>query len=593
MQKVWKRLPQWLRDTLMFILIMGCAVAVCELLSVCYDDNNPFATSVFILAVVLVSRFTTGYWPGILASAVGVVSVNYLFTYPFHEFNLTIDGYPLTFAVMLVVSVLVSTLTTQIKRQEQLRYEAERDRMRANLLRSVSHDIRTPLTAIMGLSATVEESETLTDEGRGMVEEIHQNAQWLLHLSENILSVTRFCDEGVVIEKSDEVVEEIVGSAIRRFRKNCDTDIPITVSKPEEILLAPMDATLIEQVLLNLLENVAKHSPSATEVFIEIRAEGRRAWLTVADNGDGIPPQLLGVLFDGYLPLGAVEASDRSRHMGIGLSVCRAIVRAHGGEIYARNQDRRRRGVPLLAAGGGGIEHMIRDKIIIVEDDPGISKYLQAALRGPRVRARMLAPDGKTALEMIASHCPDLLLLDLGLPDMDGSEIIRSVRVRGAACRSSSSRRAARSSIRPSALDMGADDYLTKPFGTVELLARIRTALRHTRTDGTSDALAMTGEYRVGDLCVDYNKHRVFLAGKDTHLTPNEYKIVALLGRHAGQVLTYKSIMKELWGPGVGGDNKLLRVHMANIRRKIEPNPVEPQYIFTEVGVGYRMADSH
>lgn len=165
MQKASKRLPQWLRDTLMFILIMGCAVAVCELLSVCYDDNNPFATSVFILAVVLVSRFTAGYWPGILASAVGVVSVNYLFTYPFHEFNMSIDGYPLTFAVMLVVSVLVSTLTTQIKRQEQLRYEAERDRMRANLLRSVSHDIRTPLTAIMGLSATVEENEALTDEG--------------------------------------------------------------------------------------------------------------------------------------------------------------------------------------------------------------------------------------------------------------------------------------------------------------------------------------------------------------------------------------------------------------------------------------------
>lgn len=351
--------------------------------AVCYDDNNPFATSVFILAVVLVSRFTTGYWPGILASAVGVVSVNYLFTYPFHEFNLTIDGYPLTFAVMLVVSVLVSTLTTQIKRQEQLRYEAERDRMRANLLRSVSHDIRTPLTAIMGLSATVEESETLTDEGRGMVEEIHQNAQWLLHLSENILSVTRFCDEGVVIEKSDEVVEEIVGS----------------------------------------------------EIIRSVRAWSR-------------------------MPI--------------------IIISARSAEI---------------------------DKA--------------------------------------------------------------------------------------SALDMGADDYLTKPFGTVELLARIRTALRHTRTDGTSDGLAMTGEYHVGDLCIDYNKHRVFLAGEDTHLTPNEYKIVALLGRHAGQVLTYKSMMKELWGPGVGGDNKLLRVHMANIRRKIEPNPVEPQYIFTEVGVGYRMADSH
>lgn len=281
MQKVSKRAPQWLRDLGVFILVMGGAVGICMLLSACYDDNNPFATSVFILAVVLISRFTNGYLPGVLAAAVGVVGVNYLFTYPFHEFNLSIDGYPLTFAVMLVVSVLVSTLTTQIKRQEQLRYEAEKDRMRANLLRSVSHDIRTPLAAIMGLSATVEEGETLSDEGRGMVEEIRQNAQWLLHLSENILSVTRFSEEGVVIEKSDEVVEEI---------------------------------------------------------FIEIRDEGSRVWLTVADNGDGIPPQLLGVLFDGYLPLGAVEASDRSRHMGIGLSVCRAIVRAHGGEIYARNR---------------------------------------------------------------------------------------------------------------------------------------------------------------------------------------------------------------------------------------------------------------
>ena len=338
MQRASKRAPQWLRDLGVFILVMGGAVGICMLLSACYDDNNPFATSVFILAVVLISRFTNGYLPGVLAAAVGVVGVNYLFTYPFHEFNLSIDGYPLTFAVMLVVSVLVSTLTTQIKRQEQLRYEAEKDRMRANLLRSVSHDIRTPLAAIMGLSATVEEGETLSDEGRGMVEEIRQNAQWLLHLSENILSVTRFSEEGVVIEKSDEVVEEIVGSAIWRFRKNCCTDIPIAVTKPEEILLVPMDATLIEQVLLNLLENVARHSPSATEIFIEIRDEGSRVWLTVADNGDGIPPQLLGVLFDGYLPLGAVEASDRSRHMGIGLSVCRAIVRAHGGEIYARNR---------------------------------------------------------------------------------------------------------------------------------------------------------------------------------------------------------------------------------------------------------------
>lgn len=233
----------------------------------------------------------------------------------------------------------------------------------------------------------------------------------------------------------------------------------------------------------------------------------------------------------------------------------------------------------------------IKEKILIVEDEQGISNFMAAMLTANHYDV-LVARTGQQARTMIASHCPDLVILDLGLPDMDGSEIIRSVRswsrmpIIVISARSAELDKAA-------ALDMGADDYLTKPFGTVELLARIRTALRHTRTDGTSDALAMTGEYRVGDLCVDYNKHRVYLAGEDTHLTPNEYKIVALLGRHAGQVLTYKSIMKELWGPGVGGDNKLLRVHMANIRRKIEPNPVEPQYIFTEVGVGYRMADSH
>lgn len=231
------------------------------------------------------------------------------------------------------------------------------------------------------------------------------------------------------------------------------------------------------------------------------------------------------------------------------------------------------------------------DKIMIVEDDAGIRHYLQSTLSNAGYDT-VAVGDGRSALALAASHCPDCVLLDLGLPDMDGIGIIQGIRKWSSVPIIVISARMTEDD-KAGALDLGADDYLTKPFGTVELLARIRTALRHTRTDGTSDALAMTGEYRVGDLCVDYNKHRVFLAGKDTHLTPNEYKIVALLGRHAGQVLTYKSMMKELWGPGVGGDNKLLRVHMANIRRKIEPNPVEPQYIFTEVGVGYRMADSH
>ena len=229
-------------------------------------------------------------------------------------------------------------------------------------------------------------------------------------------------------------------------------------------------------------------------------------------------------------------------------------------------------------------------RLLIVEDENDLRNIVKKRLVKEHYSVDACG-DGLEAMDYIDMTSYDGIILDIMLPGKDGYEILRELR-----------RReddtpvlllTAKDSIedRVKGLDLGADDYLTKPFGTVELLARIRTALRHTRTDGTSDGLAMTGEYHVGDLCIDYNKHRVFLAGEDTHLTPNEYKIVALLGRHAGQVLTYKSMMKELWGPGVGGDNKLLRVHMANIRRKIEKNPAEPQYIFTEVGVGYRMIE--
>ena len=231
----------------------------------------------------------------------------------------------------------------------------------------------------------------------------------------------------------------------------------------------------------------------------------------------------------------------------------------------------------------------IRSKILIVEDDPGICTFLRTTLTAEGYDA-IITTRGGVALEMISSHCPDCILLDLGLPDMDGNEIIRSVRawtttpILVISARSMDEDKA-------TALDLGADDYLTKPFGTVELLARIRTALRHTRTTAENDDIALNGVYRVDGLEIDYRRHRVRRDGEDIHLTPNEFKIVALLGMHAGQVLTYKSMLRQLWGPSASTDNKILRVHMASIRRKIEPNPNEPRYIFTEVGVGYRMAD--
>lgn len=231
----------------------------------------------------------------------------------------------------------------------------------------------------------------------------------------------------------------------------------------------------------------------------------------------------------------------------------------------------------------------LKNKILIIEDDPGICKFLRVSLQGNDYDV-IETNTGAKALEIISSHCPDLILLDLGLPDMDGNRIIKSVRswtktpIVVISARSMEEDKA-------TALDLGADDYLTKPFGTIELLARIRTALRHTRTTSEDDQIALSGKFTVKDLTIDYAKHRVYLKGEDTHLTPNEFKIVGLLGKHAGRVITYKSMLQQLWGPTASGDNKILRVHMASIRRKIEPNPDEPMYIFTETGVGYRMTD--
>ena len=229
----------------------------------------------------------------------------------------------------------------------------------------------------------------------------------------------------------------------------------------------------------------------------------------------------------------------------------------------------------------------VKDKILIVEDEKSISGFIRAILTSNGFDV-IVAHSGAEAFSMISSHCPDLMVLDLGLPDIDGINIIREVRQwTQMPIVVVSARSYERDKVE--ALEKGADDYITKPFGAAELLARVRVALRHTRSG--SSAMASTGRFTAGELCIDYDKHQVFVSGENVHLTQNEFRIVSLLSRCSGKVLTYDYIMKELWGPQSKGSNQILRVNMANIRRKIEQNPAEPKYIFTEVGVGYRMVE--
>ena len=233
----------------------------------------------------------------------------------------------------------------------------------------------------------------------------------------------------------------------------------------------------------------------------------------------------------------------------------------------------------------------IKDKVLVVEDEKGISGFIRAILTANGYDV-ILAHTGAEAFSMISSHCPDLIVLDLGLPDMDGMNIISAVRQwTQIPIVVVSARTYERDKVE--ALDKGADDYITKPFGAAELLARIRTAIRHTRTPLDNDEIAQLGKFTVRDLTIDYDKHHVLVGGEDVHLTLNEFKIVALLGKYAGKVLTYDYLIKQIWGPKAKADNQILRVNMANIRRKIEKNPASPEYIFTEIGVGYRMLENN
>jgi two-component system KDP operon response regulator KdpE len=224
--------------------------------------------------------------------------------------------------------------------------------------------------------------------------------------------------------------------------------------------------------------------------------------------------------------------------------------------------------------------------ILIIEDELAISNFIAAILTSNDYAVHHTTT-GQEGISMAASFAPDLILLDLGLPDMDGIDVLKRIRQWSDIPVIVVSARVFEKE-KVEALDLGADDYITKPFGTSELLARVRTAIRHKQGDKKSEA--DESKIQIGELCIDFGKHLVTIAGKDIHLTPIEYKIVLLLARNRGKVLTLDYLSKEIWGPYTI-ENNALRVNMANIRRKIEKNPAEPQYILTEVGVGYRMKE--
>ena len=321
----------------MSAILYFASVALCLILRQ-FDPNNDssYVAMIFLLDVFLTAFLTDGYLFSILMAIVGVLSVDYIFTPPYWAISFTVAGFPLTFLVMLTISLVTATVTTRAKRADAAAREAEREKIHSNLLRAVSHDIRTPLTGIVGATNAMLEQEGLTPEQqRKLLKGANEDAQWLIRIVENLLSITRMGGEEAQVNKTPEVAEEILSSAVAKFRKRYP-DEKVQIHLPEEVLIVPMDPLLIEQVLFNLLENAVIHGRQTDQITLTLQKSGTTAEILVEDNGCGIPFDEVRNLFNGSVH--GVRQGDRKRNMGIGLSVCRTVVEAHGGTIKGENR---------------------------------------------------------------------------------------------------------------------------------------------------------------------------------------------------------------------------------------------------------------
>lgn len=339
-------MTQTIKNFLICAGFLSAASLICFLI-LHLNNNQGNLTVVFTLATFLIAKYTTGYVWGILSAGIGVICINYIFSYPYFELDFFQVGYPLTFLGILIVSTVTSAMTTHIYKQNQLAMkqeallmEAEKEKMRSNLLRAVSHDLRTPLAGMIGASSTyLEAKDYLSEtEKEKLVQGIYEDANWLLHMVENLLSVTRIDQDTAKVTKTEEVLEEMVSEALIRFQKRYP-QTHIEVTAPEEFLLIPMDATLIEQVIINLLENAVIHGKSMDRIDLIITKEKDLINFYIRDYGCGIVPEQLPFIFDGS-PVSNEDKNDRRKGMGIGLSICKTIIVAHGGKIYARNHDK-------------------------------------------------------------------------------------------------------------------------------------------------------------------------------------------------------------------------------------------------------------
>ena len=323
---------------ILFTAVTLTVVFTLNLFLVKQFNTKTMTPMIFVLGVFLVSWRTQGYVFGIVSSLLSVLAVNWAFTYPYWAFDLISPECISSALVMLIVSTMTGALTTRLKQQEKLKAEAEKERMRGNLLRAVSHDLRTPLTSIYGsCSAIIDNFDTIPqDRQLLLLQDMQADALWLNRMVENLLSVTRVDAGSVRLSMHSVVLEELIDALLVKFHKHYPAQ-KVRVTIPDEFISIPMDPVLIEQVLMNLLENAVFHAHGMENLRLRVSMQDRYAVFSVEDDGCGISDERMSHLFTGLLDSAAPADSARS-NMGIGLSVCRTIIKAHGSELKARNR---------------------------------------------------------------------------------------------------------------------------------------------------------------------------------------------------------------------------------------------------------------
>ena len=474
----------------------------------------------------------------------------------------------------------------------------ELERLRAEFLGMVSHELRAPLAAIKGSAATARGASSPLDpaETRQFFRIIEEQADQMRDLINNLLDLTRIEAGTLSIGPDTTDVAAVIEQAKNAFLSS-GHDSSVEVEMMPELPRVWADGQRLVQVLHNLLSNAAKCSRKWSTITVAASVQELYVAVSVTDEGAGVTAEQMPRLFSKFSRIDSGARGQRENGYGLGLAICKGIVEAHGGRIWAQS-DGRGRGtrftftIPTVDAvaarsaadpeAAPGVSPQVSagvERVLVVDDDPQMLRYVRNTLLEGGYTP-ILTGDPSEVGDLLAAEMPHLILLNLVLPGTDGFELMKQISAAAdVPVIFLSGRDGDRYVVK--AFEMGAADYVVKPFSPTELLARISAALRRRAMSKHAEP------YRLGDLVVDYVARKVTVAGRAKNLTPTEYRLLLELCTNAGRVLTYDQILERVWGTAVTGDAQRVRTCIKDLRQKLGDNARNPAYIFTQSGVGY------